>query len=118
MPGLPYVYARTARCLGRDPDGSTCHERPTDGVFCAAHAHEFRCQEAAAAATRLARTRLALGDPALGGVRRWWTTTKARRLRALRRRLLAGITRAEGPAAEIVMALEGPVHVDGRDDGR
>ena len=119
MPGLPYVYARSLRCLGRDgPTGTLCRERPSDGVFCARHAHEFRCQEAAAAATRLARARMALRDPALGALRRWVTAVRARRLRLLRQRLLAGITRVEGPAAGIVVAIEGPFAADGPEPAR
>jgi len=113
VPGLPYVYARAVRCLGRDDEtGTPCSERPSDGVFCVRHALEFRCHQAAATATRLARARTALRDPALGAVRRRWTAFQAWRLRSLRRRLLAGITRVEGPAADIVMAIEGPLRGD------
>jgi len=109
MPAHPFVHAGAARCLERDADTDVpCPRRPTDGVFCAAHAYAFRCHKAAEAATRLAATRVALQDTELPPLRRWWLRTRARRLLALRRHLLEAIARFEGPVADVVIAFEAP----------
>jgi len=52
------------RCLAQDAEtGAWCQHRPSHSVFCPSHAWDFQCDEAAQAATRLARARLVLRDP-------------------------------------------------------
>ena len=68
---------------------------PPDGVFCAVHAYEFRCHEAAKAATRLARARLTLRDPSSAPWQRWLAVRVIHRARALHGLLLAEIAGAE-----------------------
>jgi hypothetical protein len=110
------MYGRSfaTHCLARDAEsGIWCKHRPSDGVFCASHGQEFRCEEAAKVATRLARARLELEDPLTTPLRQWWAAIQVRRLQALRRRLLDAIERFEGPDADIVLAIEGPLPTDG-----
>jgi len=84
-------------CLATETDtGAWCRRRPTEGVFCARHAWEFRWDEAAKAATRLARARLVLSDPAARPWQRWRSTLQAARALSLHRSLLAKIEGAEG----------------------
>ncbi len=109
----------TTHCLARDPEsGAWCKRRPSDGVFCASHGQEFRCNEAAKAATRLAHVRRVLEDPSTTPLQQWWAAIQVRRLQTLRRRLLAAITRYEGPDADIVLAIEGPLPADDPDRRR
>ena len=97
------MHARSwHRCLAFNPEtGAWCPRRPTDGVFCPAHALEFRCDEAAKAATRLARAELVLRDPAAPPLRRWWAERKVGRARSLRKVLLTEIDRTDGSDAAI-----------------
>jgi hypothetical protein len=90
------------RCLALDPmSGAWCRGRPSDGVLCSSHATEFRADEAAKAATRLARARLVVWDPSTTPIRKWWATVQLRRARSLRRNLLAKVARAEGNDSDI-----------------
>jgi hypothetical protein len=57
---------------------------------------EFRCDQAAKAATRLARARLAVRDPSTTPWQRWLAEWRVRRASALHRSLLAEIAGAEG----------------------
>ena len=80
---------RWPRCLAQDPTtGAWCTNRPSDGVFCPVHASEFRFDQAARAATRLARARLTINDRSTTPLRRWWATHEARRQLVLRRHLV------------------------------
>jgi hypothetical protein len=80
------------RCLAFSPEtGEWCPHRPSDGVFCPSHAREFRCNEAAQAATRLVRAQLILRDPAATRWQRWRAERQRRRARSLRQVLLAEI---------------------------
>ena len=82
------------RCLAFEPEtGEWCQQRPSDGVFCPSHALEFRCDEAAKAATRLARAELILRDPSASLLRRWRAGRQAGRARSLRKVLLPEIDR-------------------------
>jgi hypothetical protein len=93
--GMPSQYW-TRRCLARDPvTGAWCHKTPTDGAFCAPHGLEFRCDEAAKAATRLARARLVLEDPSASPWRRRMAAWQVRRALVLRRHLMTAIGDAE-----------------------
>jgi hypothetical protein len=105
------MHARAwARCLARDTESNGwCRRRPSDGVFCVHHAWEFRCDEAAKAATRLARAQLALRNPSAVALRRWWARLEVRRARSLRRSLLGKIDRAEGRTAGMALAAHGIV---------
>jgi hypothetical protein len=77
------------RCLARDDDtGVWCQQRPSHGVFCAAHAWEIQCDEAAKAATRLVQAGFVLKDPLATASRRWWAALQVRRARSLREHLL------------------------------
>jgi len=91
------MHARSwNRCLAFDPEtGAWCRLRPTDGVFCSPHAREFRCDQAAKAATRLVLADREVRDPSTSAWRRRWAARQARRARSLRRILLAEI---DGPA--------------------
>ena len=81
------------RCLAHDAEtGTWCPHRPSHGVFCSTHAWEFQCDEAAKAATRLARARLVLRDPSATPFQQWWAALQARRARSLRRSLFGAIT--------------------------
>jgi len=83
------------RCLAQDPEtGAWCRHRPTEGVFCTWHAREFREDEAAKAATRLARARLVLRDPSTTPARQWRAALQVRRALRLRRSLLGRATRS------------------------
>jgi hypothetical protein len=92
------MHARSwNRCLAFHPDaGEWCHHRSSDGVFCAAHAREFRCDEAAKAATRLARAELVLRDPSATSWQRWRAARQASRARSLRQALFAAIDGVDG----------------------
>lgn len=98
-------------CLTRDAvTGAWCRARPSKGVLCSEHAEEFRADEAAKAATRLQRARLAVWDPSTTPLRRWWARVQIRRARSLRRSLLASAETAEGqevdyPLASVDLAL-------------
>jgi len=119
MSGSPLMYARAFRCLAYDPGTHVqCRQRPSDGVFCTPHAREFRAEEAAKAATRLARARLVVDDPSAPPVRRWWASIRVRRLVALRRLLLTELARAEGPIAVALPASAPPVLDAEGDRGR
>jgi hypothetical protein len=90
------------RCLAFNPEtGAWCQRRPSDGVLCASHAWEFRCDEAAKAATRLARAELVLREPSATPVQRWRAGRQAGRARSLREVLLAEIDRTDGSDAAI-----------------
>lgn len=97
------MHARTwTRCLARDAEtGAWCQRRPSHGVFCPPHAWDFQCDEAAKAATRLARARLVLGDPSATPFQRWWPALQAHRARSLRRSLLSAIAGFECTDDEI-----------------
>jgi hypothetical protein len=97
------MHARSwNRCLAFTPEtGAWCQHRPSDGVFCPSHAWEFRCDEAAKAATRLARAELVLRDPSVSPLQRWWAERQAGRTRSLRKVLLAEIDRSDGSDAAI-----------------
>jgi hypothetical protein len=103
------MHARAwTRCLARDTGSNGwCQRRPSDGVFCKQHAWEFRCDEAAKAATRLARAFLVLRDPSAPPLRRWWATLEVRRARSLRRSLLAKIDQSEDTAAGVALVTHG-----------
>jgi hypothetical protein len=102
-----------AHCLAHDPDTDTwCRRRPSTGVFCASHALEFQCDEAAKAATRLARARFLLKDPSATRVQRWGAALSARRARSLRRSLSAKIAKAEGTRSGHGMPLGDYVPID------
>ena len=100
------MHARSwTRCLAFNPEtGAWCQHRPSDGVFCPSHAWEFRCDEAAMAATHLARAELILRDPAATSLQRWQAERKAGRARSLRKILLAEIDRGDGSDAAISVA--------------
>src|ERR1700678_1388450 len=84
------------RCLAFDPEtGEWCCHRPSDGVFCPSHAREFRCHEAAKAATRLVLALLVLRDPSATQWQRWRAERQTRRARSLRQVLLAEIDGAD-----------------------
>ncbi len=103
----------TRRCLARHPEtGTWCTERPTDGVFCAAHGLEFRHDEAAKAATRLARARLALRDPSTTTWERWRAGFLARRARTLRRALLDAVVSTEDARSDRQFVVPGFVAAD------
>jgi hypothetical protein len=72
-----------------------------------AHAWEFRCDEAAKAATRLARARLVVRNPSATPWRRRWAALEMRRARSLRRRLLAKIDVSEGAVTGIAVVVHG-----------
>lgn len=91
----------------QDPvTGTWCQRRPSEGVLCPSHASEFRFDEAAKAATRLARARFLVWDPSTTPFRRWWATVQIRRTRSLRRSLLAKVAKAEGNDAETALLSE------------
>jgi len=92
------VHSRSwNRCLAFDPEsGAWCRRRPSDGVFCPPHAWEFRCDEAAKAATRLVRAELVVRNPSASPFQRWWAERQAGRARSLRQVLLADIEGTEG----------------------
>jgi hypothetical protein len=96
------------RCLAFHPEtGEWCHRRSSDGVFCPVHAREFRCDEAAKAATRLARAELVLRDASATPWRRWRAAWQVSRARSLRQALFAGIDGADDVDAGIaVMARD------------
>jgi hypothetical protein len=98
------MHARSwNRCLGQDAEaGACCRHRPTDGIFCPSHALEFRLDEAAKAATRLARARLALDDPTGTPLRQWWAALQIRRSLSIRRSLLAKVAASEVGDTELV----------------
>jgi hypothetical protein len=92
------------RCLAFNPEtGAWCQKRPSDGVFCPSHALEFRCDEAAKAATRLARAELILRDPTASPWQRWRAGRLAGRARSLRQVLLPEIDRTgyDSPATSV-----------------
>ncbi len=92
------------RCLAFDPEtGAWCRHRPSDGVFCPSHAWEFRCDEAAKAATRLARAEIVVRDASVTPWQRWWAERQASRARALRRALVAEIDDSDGFDAGIAV---------------
>jgi hypothetical protein len=68
---------------------------------------EFQCDEAAKAATRLARARLVLRDPSATPFQQWRAALQARRARSLRRNLLGAIATFEDADAEIALTAEG-----------
>ena len=105
------MYARPwTRCLAQDAEtGAWCQRRPSQGVFCPSHAWDFQCDEAAKAATRLARARLVLRDPSATPSQRWWAVLRARRASSLRRDLLDAMAGFERPHSDIAVAAEGPV---------
>jgi hypothetical protein len=105
------MHARTwTRCLAQDAKtGAWCQHRPSHGVFCSSHAWEFQCDEAAKAATRLARARLVLRDPSATPLQQWWAALQARRARSLRRSLLGAIAGFEDTDADIALAPESHV---------
>jgi hypothetical protein len=92
------MHARSwNRCLAFCPStGEWCQRQPSDGVFCPSHAREFRCDEAAKAATRLGRGQLVLRDPSSTPWQRWCAARRTRRARSLRQVLLAEIDDALG----------------------
>ena len=100
------MHARAwTRCLARDTEfDGWCQRRPSDGVFCIKHTWEFRCDEAARAATRLAHAQLILRNPSTTPLRRWWATLEVRRARSLRRSLLTKIDRSEDINAGLALS--------------
>jgi len=103
------------RCLAQNAEtGAWCQHRPSYGVLCPSHAWEFQCDQAAKAATRLARARIVLRDPSATPFQRWRATLQARRACSLRRSLLAAIASFEATDVEGALAPEGLVS-DGRD---
>lgn len=90
------------RCLAQDPGtGEWCGRPPTDGVFCSPHTWGFRCDEAAKAATRLARATLTTQTESATRWQRWWAERQARRARSLRRSLLTKVDGVGNGGAEI-----------------
>jgi hypothetical protein len=63
--------------------------------LCAPHGLEFRCDEAAKAATRLARARLVLENASSSAWRRRMAASQVRRALVLRRHLMKAIGDAE-----------------------
>jgi hypothetical protein len=97
------------RCLAQDETGAWCQHRPSHGVFCPSHAWEFQCDEAAKAATRLARARLVLRDPSATPFQQWRAALQARRARSLRRSLLGAIATFEDTETDVALTPEGLV---------
>ena len=98
------------RCLAHDlVTGAWCHRQPADGVLCPPHASEFRLDEAAKAATRLAHARLVVWDPSSTPFQRWWASVQIRRARSRRRNVLAKVAKAEGHTPDIASLSAGLV---------
>ena len=92
------------RCLALNAaTGGWCPHQPSDGVFCSPHAREFRCDEAAKAATRLVLARLVLRDPSATRWQRWRAQRQTRRARSLRHVLLAEIDSVDGLDAGVAV---------------
>jgi hypothetical protein len=91
------MHARSwNRCLAFNPyTGEWCQRRSSDGVFCPSHAWDFRCNEAAKAATRLACAELVLRDRAASPFSRRRAEREASRARSLREVLLAEMDRTD-----------------------
>jgi hypothetical protein len=84
------------RCLTFNPETRPLRQhRPADGIFCPSHAWDFRCDEAAKVATRLARGEHVFRDPAASPLGRWWAGLEAGCARSLRKVLLAEIDRTD-----------------------
>ena len=79
----------TRRCIMRDPTtGAWCSDLASDGALCYSHGKEFRSDEAAKAATRLAIANNVIANPNTTAWQRRWATIQARRARTLRRKFL------------------------------
>jgi hypothetical protein len=103
------MHARSWKhCLAFSPEtGEWCRQRPSDGVFCPSHAREFRCHEAAKAATRLVRAQLVLRNQSATPWQQWRAERQTRRARSLRQVLLAEIDAADDLDTSVV-SVDGP----------
>lgn len=105
MNGPMYRHMWTFRCVGPSAN-EPCARRATSGLFCVQHAWEVSCDEAAKAATRLARARMTLREPSSTLLQQVWARCQVHAAQSQRRHLLRAITRFEdtGVAGGAVVA--------------
>jgi len=87
-----------------------CTSEATEGAFCEAHAWQVRADQAAMAASALARLRLLVDDPKLTARQRRRVQTEIRKLRAERGALLE---EPEAQDSEIVAPPRPTHHLPG-----
>ena len=110
-PGFGRGIEGSGRCAARDMTaGIDCTSPATTGKFCEAHAWQVRADQAAMAASALARLRPLADDPKLTARQRRRVQIEIRNLRAERAALLE---EPEMPDSEIVAPPRPTHHLPG-----